>query len=210
MAWTEEAPAGERLSLLTDAGQLLAGVQPSSGPAVVTRAASETGLPWTLVLTPGETSALSQELVNRRRLLSAGLGAIVLLLGGGSYVLWRVIRRELAVARVQTDFVATVSHEFRTPLASLRHVTELLQEDDDVPPARRKSFYEVLGRNTERLQRLVESLLDFARMEGGRNGGGGGARTWQPSRHDRGHRQGDVARRGAGRPNGQGHRSVDQ
>jgi signal transduction histidine kinase len=46
-----------------------------------------------------------------------------LLLGGGSYFLWRVVRRELAVSRLQADFVAAVSHEFRTPLASMRHVT---------------------------------------------------------------------------------------
>ena len=37
-----------------------------------------------------------------------------------------------------------------------------------MPPERRKAFYEALGRNTERLHRLVESLLDFARMESGR------------------------------------------
>lgn len=164
--WTEQTTAGEWVSLLTDSGRVLVGPRPSSGPAVVTRAASETGLPWTLVLNPGGVSVLAEELVTRRRLLSLGLAAIVLLLGGGSYVLWRAIRRELAVARVQAEFVSTVSHEFRTPLASMRHVTELMQEDDDLPPARRRSFYDVLGRNTERLQRLVESLLDFARMEG--------------------------------------------
>jgi signal transduction histidine kinase len=110
--------------------------------------------------------------LGRRRLLMAGLAAIVLLLAGGSYFLWRVIERELAVARLQADFVAAVSHEFRTPLTSLRHITELLVEDDGMPAGpeqeRRKSFYSALGRNTERLHRLVESLLDFSRMETGR------------------------------------------
>ena len=165
--WTQGITDGESLSLLTDTGDVLAGPPPAAGAAGVTRSASESGLPWTLVLSLGD-AAQSQELVNRRRLLSLGLAAIVLLLGGGSYVLWRVVRRELAVARLQTDFVSTVSHEFRTPLASLRHLTELMQEDDNVPPDQRRSFYEALGRNTERLQGLVESLLDFARMEGGR------------------------------------------
>jgi len=47
-------------------------------------------------------------------------------------------------------------------------VTELLEENDDVPRERRQVFYEALGRNAERLHRLVESLLDFSRMEGGR------------------------------------------
>jgi len=104
----------------------------------------------------------------RRQLLLAGLSALLMLLAAGSFVLWRVIQRDLAVARLQTNFVAAVSHEFRTPLASLRHVTELLEEDDDLPPGRRRAFYSMLGRNTERLHRLVESLLDFARMEDGR------------------------------------------
>ena len=87
---------------------------------------------------------------------------------GGTFLLWRVVQRELAIARLQTDFVAAVSHEFRTPLASMRHVTELLEEADDMPRNRRLSFYQSLSRNTERLHRLVESLLDFARMERGR------------------------------------------
>jgi two-component system phosphate regulon sensor histidine kinase PhoR len=78
------------------------------------------------------------------------------------------MRRELAVARLQTEFVAAVSHEFRTPLTSLQHVTELLEEDDELPPARRKPLYTAMGRSTTRLRGLVESLLDFARMEDGR------------------------------------------
>lgn len=171
--WTEaalgsNAGTGHQISLLTSSGQLLTGPHPPSGSAVVKRLASETGLPWTLVLSHGDSSPVAQELASRRRLLSLGLVAILLLLAGGSYLLWRVIQKELAVARLQTEFVAAVSHEFRTPLASLRHVTELMQEDDEMPLDRRKTFYEALGRNTERLHRLVESLLDFARMEGRR------------------------------------------
>jgi two-component system phosphate regulon sensor histidine kinase PhoR len=92
----------------------------------------------------------------------------VILLGGGGYLAWRTVQRELAVARLQTEFVAAVSHEFRTPLTSLQHVTELLEEDDELPPARRHKLYATLGRSTDRLRGLVESLLDFARMEGGR------------------------------------------
>jgi signal transduction histidine kinase len=154
-----------RLSLLGAAGELLAGPEIEPGAPVVKASASETGLPWTIVLGPGDSSSASADLAGRQRLLSAGLAAILLLLAGGSYFLWRVMQRELAVARLQTDFVSAVSHEFRTPLTSLRHVAELLEESDDMPLERRRTFYEALGRNTERLHRLVESLLDFARME---------------------------------------------
>ncbi len=172
-AWTGNAiangpTAGVTLSVLAVSGELLAGPAPRAGSATVKAPASETGLPWTLVLSPGDRSPATEELASRQRLLSVGLAAILLLLAGGSYFLWRVMQRELAVARLQTDFVSAVSHEFRTPLTSLRHVTELLGENDDMPRERRKAFYEALDRNTERLHRLVESLLDFARMEGGR------------------------------------------
>jgi signal transduction histidine kinase len=167
-----------RLSLLTESGELFIGNAPDSGDAGrdgVRRNPSDTGLPWTVVLSPTEASRAAASFDGRRRLLVLGLVAIVLLLAAGGYVLWRVTERELAVARLQTDFVATVSHEFRTPLTSLRHITELLQEDDEFPAdpsgagrERRKTFYSALERSTERLHRLVESLLDFSRMETGR------------------------------------------
>jgi signal transduction histidine kinase len=164
----DRANTGDRLSVIGPEGQLLAGTAPAADPAALRAQASDTRLPWTLVLTPGPVSPVTGELASRRRLLSVGLVAILMLLGGGSYFLWRVINRELVVVRQQRDFVSAVSHEFRTPLTSLRHVTELLQENDEVPLERRREFYEAMGRNTERLHRLVESLLDFSRMEGGK------------------------------------------
>ncbi len=166
---TAAAPrAGTRLSVIAASGEILAGPGPAPESTTTKAAAAETGLPWTLVLDPGDASAATAEIASRQRLLTTGLVAMLLLLAGGSYFLWRVMQRELAVARLQTEFVSAVSHEFRTPLTSLRHVTELLDENDDIPRERRKAFYEALGRNTDRLHRLVESLLDFARMEGGR------------------------------------------
>jgi signal transduction histidine kinase len=173
-AWLEKARPenAARVSLVSDSGELLSGPPPDSSARLVKRAVADTGLPWTVVLSPSGDSRSASDLAARRRLLGWGLAAIVLLLAGGSYFLWRVIERELAVARLQTEFVAAVSHEFRTPLTSLRHITELLEEDDGLPSGpeqeRLKTFYSALGRNTERLHRLVESLLDFSRMETGR------------------------------------------
>jgi signal transduction histidine kinase len=174
--WTQQALQASprkdaRISLLTDSGELLTGEKVDSGVRTVSRNLAETGLPWTLTLA-ASGSVESADFASRRRLLGMGLAAIILLLAGSGYFLWRVIERELVVARLQTDFVAAVSHEFRTPLTSIKHVTELLEEDDGLPPSpekeRRKTFYAALGRNTERLHRLVESLLDFSRAETGK------------------------------------------
>jgi signal transduction histidine kinase len=160
-----------RVSLLTDSGELFSGRAPDLSAGVVRRTSPDTSLPLTVVLSATNESREAASLDSRRRLVGSGLAAIILLLAGGSYFLWRVIAQELAVARLQTDFVAAVSHEFRTPLTSLRHITELLQEDDGAPgpeQEQRKTFYAALDRNTERLHRLVESLLDFSRMESGK------------------------------------------
>lgn len=157
-----------RLTLLDERGQLAAGIAASNAPRIARRSAADTGLPWTVVLTTGSAWSQGDEFASRRPLLAAGLAALGLLLAGGAYLLWRVVQRELAVATLQAEFVSAVSHEFRTPVTSLRHIIELLQEDDELTRERRRSFYDVLGRSTDRLHRLVESLLDFARMEDGR------------------------------------------
>lgn len=158
----------ESVMLVGDSGQVVTGTKSLSEDGSVQRLTSATGLPWNVTVGPSDGLDLSRDLAARRRLLSLGLASIVLFLAGGGYLLWRVVQRELDVARLQTDFVSAVSHEFRTPLTSLRHVTELLEEDDNLEPERRHAFYAALGRSTERLQRLVESLLDFGRMELGR------------------------------------------
>ena len=171
-AWAQRAAAsdaalGAKVTIVASSGEPLNDAM-SMAVATTRIGESDSALPWTVLVHTGPSSSAATELANRRRLLSAALAAMLLLLGGGSYFLWRVVRRELAVARLQADFVSAVSHEFRTPLTALRHVTELLQESDEVTPNRRAAFYEVLGRNTERLHRLIESLLDFGRMESGR------------------------------------------
>jgi signal transduction histidine kinase len=131
------------------------------------RPASETGLPWSLVVTHADSRATSEEFASRRRLLLAGLGLLAILVTAGSYFIWRAMARELAAAQLQSDFVAAVSHEFRTPLTSLRQFNALLAEGEAAANEQRSEFWAAQSRATDRLQRLVESLLDFGRMEAG-------------------------------------------
>jgi signal transduction histidine kinase len=138
-------------------------------PQTTRRPASDSGLPWTVV-TSSTASAASAALSPRRRLWLAGVGAMLLLVLTGTYMIQRLVSRELAVARLHSEFVAAVSHEFRTPLTSLRQLSEMLMDKPDAPTGRRVAYYGALQRQTERLQRLVESLLDFGRLESGRSG----------------------------------------
>ncbi len=72
------------------------------------------------------------------------------------------------VAQLQTDFVSAVSHEFRSPLTTLRAITEMLAHDRISDEPTRCQSYILLEREVGRLQRLVEDLLDFGRMEAGK------------------------------------------
>lgn len=134
---------------------------------VARRSAADTGLPWTLIVTLG-SNVDAPRFESRRQMLLGGLAAVLVLVAAGSAFAVRSRNREMAVARLQSDFIAAVSHEFRTPLTALRQFNELLDEVDDLAPEKRRTYYQAQTRATERLHRLVESLLDFGRMEAGR------------------------------------------
>jgi signal transduction histidine kinase len=80
----------------------------------------------------------------------------------------RMIALDAKRAQLQSDFVAAVSHEFRSPLTTLRSITDLLVQNRFEDEARRQQSYVFLDRETTRLHRLVEDLLDFGRMGSGR------------------------------------------
>jgi signal transduction histidine kinase len=73
--------------------------------------------------------------------------------------------RLLALDQMKDDFIASVSHEFRTPLTSIRGYAELLQEAD--LPAEHRDFVNVIDRNSARLAGLVEDLLLMAQIQSG-------------------------------------------
>lgn len=141
---------------------------PGDGGEESRQFAVDTGLPWTVVIQSADVQAALDQVNGRRTIWLAGLMILGVLVGGGAAIVGRAVIREMAVARVQADFVAAVSHEFRTPLTALQQVTESLA-DDRVPAESRPDYYRVLQRQTDRLHRLVESLLDFGRMEAGRS-----------------------------------------
>ena len=158
---------GLRVALADTEGQGVLGTLPTDVSATAPRTAAVTQLPWDVIVSSADVGADLDALATRRRLLFAGLALLVGLVLAGGYFIVRAVSREFAVAQLQTDFVAAVSHEFRTPLTSLRQFTELLNDDPDQPVAKRRTFYQAQARATDRLRRLVESLLDFGRMEAG-------------------------------------------
>jgi signal transduction histidine kinase len=146
-------------------GRLLFG-SPASA-ATVTLSPGETRLPVLLRLAFQPGYEADGHWAARRNLAAGGLVFTFALMLTAAYGLWRAITREIALARQQSDFISAVSHEFRTPITSMRHLTELLATHSVPTEARRTQYYELLARETERLHRMVESLLSFGRMQAG-------------------------------------------
>ena len=70
--------------------------------------------------------------------------------------------------RMKDDFISTVTHELRTPLTSIRALSEMLHEDPRLDLADRSRFLGIIVTEAERLTRLINQILDMAKMESGR------------------------------------------
>ena len=69
--------------------------------------------------------------------------------------------------RLKDDFMSSVTHELRTPLTSIRALAEILQDDAEMDEAQRQRFIGIIVAETERLTRLVNQVLDMAKIESG-------------------------------------------
>ncbi len=105
----------------------------------------------------------------RNRLIYGGLLAIfyATLIVGVVYTA-RALYLHARLSRLKTDFVSLVSHELRTPLTSIRMFIETLALGRVKDPAQAQEVLELLQRETERLSAMIERVLDWARLEGGR------------------------------------------
>ena len=156
---------GIRYALTDNDGRGLTGdKRPSPHGAI--RTAADSQLPWTLFVTSTQP-VTTAGLIAQQRFLLLSIAVMVLFLVLGTYFIARAIRRESETVRMQSDFVSAVSHEFRTPLTSVRQLSELLAHGRVPSEERRALYYKTLLRESARLERLVEGLLNFGRMEAG-------------------------------------------
>jgi len=96
------------------------------------------------------------------------LGALSLLMGAGIVLMYRNVSRELALAKLKSDFVSNVSHELRTPLALIRLYAETLELGRISNPGKHQEYYEIIRKESERLTSLINNILDFSRIEAGK------------------------------------------
>jgi signal transduction histidine kinase len=123
--------------------------------------------PWTINIYQSAVDAVEKQFWLKRNIYILSLAVVIAALFFGGFLAIRSTAKELKLARLKSDFVATVSHEFRTPLTSIRYMAELLQRGRVREEERKQEYYKTITSESERLSRLVENLLDFSKIETG-------------------------------------------
>ena len=110
-------------------------------------------------------AAMGQHFVHTSFLI---LGGLSFLLAGGIFLTYRNVSKEMALARLKSDFVSNVSHELRTPLSLIRLYAETLELGRLSSPEKHHEYYCIIRKESERLTALINNILDFSRIEAGR------------------------------------------
>jgi signal transduction histidine kinase len=122
---------------------------------------------WEVAVYLLNPAKLTQSARTLKLTLSLLIGVLLLAIGIGSWLIVADLNRQLTLARQKTDFVSNVSHELKTPLTSIRMFSELLAEGRVSDRAKQRSYLGIITAETARLTRLINNVLDFARLERG-------------------------------------------
>lgn len=163
----EEAPEeSSRVNVVDSKGRIVFGQPISKGALTLGRRFETTLYKWQVNVSMARAEDLARA-VERRRIWEMGLvllSSLVVVLGLGVIVV--AVSRERKLALAQSDFVANVSHELKTPLALVRMFSELLLLGRAAPEKQRQ-YLEIIVSESERLSALIDNVLDFARVERG-------------------------------------------
>ena len=120
---------------------------------------------WVIVFV-GDDQVAVMGRADREVLGLIAIGAVVIGLSVSlSLALYKVIQNQVRLAQLKNDLVATVSHELKTPVASIRLLVDTLMRDENADPARVRDYLGLISRENKRLGHLIENFLSFSRME---------------------------------------------
>ena len=93
---------------------------------------------------------------------------LLLILFFGSGLIIRLLAQEMNLLQLKSEFIASVSHEFKTPLTSMGAILEHLQDGKIKDQDKIREYYRILRHDSDRLKRLVLNVLDFTKIEEGK------------------------------------------
>lgn len=124
--------------------------------------------PWFVELYQLETDLFETFLTSRRGIYFYMFILLAGILIFGLILTIRSVVREIELSRMKSDFVSTISHEFKSPLSSIRQLSEMLQSGRIPAEEYRQQYYDVLVEQSERLSLLIDNILDFSKIEEGK------------------------------------------
>jgi signal transduction histidine kinase len=107
---------------------------------------------------------LGESWMHRNFLILGILSALIVI---GLILTKHVVSKEMALAKLKSDFVSNVSHELRTPLALIRLYAETLELGRITTKEKKHDYYKIIRKESERLTGLINNILDFSRIEAG-------------------------------------------
>jgi len=99
--------------------------------------------------------------------LSIAFSLIVIIMLG-VYLSNREINRQLEIVRLKNNFISTLSHELKTPIASMRLLAERLLNIDSTQTQKQREYYNLILTQSYHLSHLIGNFLDFTRIEEGK------------------------------------------
>jgi signal transduction histidine kinase len=149
-------------------GEILLGERNSSAEEATATAFFEDNFPpWRIEIfrSGGEASGT---LDLKRNFYFWTILTLVVVLISGAVLISRTIAQEMGVLRQKSDFVSSVSHEFKSPLTSIRALAERLRDGKVRDSERMKQYFSVITQDADRLTHLVRNILDFSKIEEGK------------------------------------------
>jgi signal transduction histidine kinase len=148
--------------------ELPASETPPAAPQLAYSGAFEDDFPpWKISIYQVGPDSSRHDFFLRRNFYILLVVVVIAALFLGGYLAVRSTAKELQLAKLKSDFVSTVSHEFRTPLTSIRYLAELLERGRVKDEERKQQYFRTISGESDRLNRLVENILDFSKIEAG-------------------------------------------
>lgn len=161
-------PTQSRMNVVDEEGRIIFGPPLGTGEFTVGVRFPTTLYGWSLQISPSQTAELATRVRSRRvlELVMVVLSCLVVVLGLATILL--VAERQRRVSALKSELVANVSHELKTPLALIRMFGEMLQSGRVANDEKRQQYLDIIVSESERLSALIENVLDFAKVERGR------------------------------------------
>ncbi len=123
--------------------------------------------PWKIEFFRSQTSGLAGIDI-KKSFYFLTIVVLLIVLTFGAALIMRTIAHEMEVLKIKSDFVSSVSHEFKTPLTSIRTLVERLQNGKVQDKEKMMQYFSVITQDTDKLTRLVGNILDFSKIEEGK------------------------------------------